>query len=121
MKRYVPLEYPKWINGVVVQSVDEEQACRAGQDEGAALAGAEGPVQRPSRASIRMRRTRERRREGKLSIRCELSIIQIEALASAGLIDPVVRNDMTEVARGVCRLLDRLTGQSEAPATLAGK
>jgi hypothetical protein len=117
MKGYIPIEYPKWVDGVLVQNAAEEQAYRATTDEAAAAASAVELTRAPSPAGIRMRRTRERRREGKLSIRCELSTIQIEALAKAGFIDPVMLDDAAEVARGVCRSLDRLTLSA---GTLAG-
>ncbi len=58
---------------------------------------------------MRMRRSRERRREGKLSIRFDISSAQIEALVSAGLIDPARQDDAVEVALGVVRLMDHLT------------
>jgi hypothetical protein len=43
-----------------------------------------------------------------MSIRCDISTDQIEALTDAGFIDPALRDDAAEVARGVCRSLDRL-------------
>jgi hypothetical protein len=54
-----------------------------------------------SPAGIRMRRTREWRREGRMSIRCDISAAQIEALVEAGLIDPVMRGDVAEITRGL--------------------
>ena len=62
----------------------------------------------PSPASVRMRRTRERRRAGKLSIRCDISANQVEALVSAGFIDPALQNDVAELARGVSRAMEHL-------------
>jgi hypothetical protein len=56
-----------------------------------------------------MRRTRERRREGRLSIRCDISSIQREALATAGFIDPVKLEDAAEVAGAVARAIDSVT------------
>ncbi len=109
MQGYIPIEYPKWVDGVVVQNAAEEEALRADPTEEAATAHAAVLTRPPSPAGIRMSRIRKRRREGKLLIRCEISTIQIEALAKAGLIDPAMLDDAAEVARGVCRSLDRLT------------
>jgi hypothetical protein len=106
MPDYIPIEYPKWVNGVLVQNAAEEQAHRAALAEAARAAELTRP---PSPAGIRMRRSRERRREGKMSIRCDISIAQIETLTEAGFIDPSLRDDAAEVARGVARSLDRLT------------
>jgi hypothetical protein len=108
MPNYIPIEYPKWVNGVLVQNATEERALRAMRSEAAEVARAAELTRPPSLAGIRMRRTRERRREGKLSIRCDVSTDQIEALSKGGFIDPAVRDDAAEVARGVCRWLDRL-------------
>jgi hypothetical protein len=44
-----------------------------------------------------------------MSIRCEISTVQIDALMEAGFIDPVMRDDAAEVARGVERSLGRLS------------
>jgi hypothetical protein len=106
---YVPIEYPKWVDGVLVRNAGEEQARREALSEAAAAARVAELARPPSPAGIRMRRTRERRREGKMSIRCDISTDQIEALTDAGFIDPALRDDAAEVARGVCRSLDRLT------------
>jgi hypothetical protein len=64
MHSYVPIEYPKWLDGVLVQNVEEEQARREVLHEVAATARAAELTRSPSPAGIRMRRTRERRREG---------------------------------------------------------
>jgi hypothetical protein len=114
MPDYIPIEYPKWVDGVLVRNAEEEQAHRAALAEAAEVARATQLTRPPSPAGIRMRRTRERRREGRMSIRCDISEVHIEALAKAGLIEPAMRDDAAEVARGVCRSLDRLTrsGQS---------
>jgi len=109
MPNYVPIEFPKWVDGVLVQNAAEGNAHRETLARAAEATRATELARPPSLASIRMRRTRERRREGKLSIRCDISIAQIEALAMAGFIDPVMWEDAAEVARGVCRSLDRLT------------
>jgi hypothetical protein len=109
MSTYVPIEYPKWVDGVLVQNASEEQVHRAALAEAAEVARAAEFTRPPSPAGIRMRRTRERRREGKMSIRCDISTDQIEALSKAGFIDPAMGDDPAEVARGVCRVLDRLS------------
>jgi hypothetical protein len=44
-----------------------------------------------------------------MSIRFDISSAQIEALVSAGLIERNMRDDATEVATGLIRILDRLT------------
>lgn len=119
MKVYLPIEYPKWFGDVLVQNADEEQAHRKTVANVAEVTRATELAPPPSSASIRMHRTRERRREGKLSIRCDVSMEHIEALAEAGLIDPAMRDDATEVALGVIRAIDRLT-QSQQEAALPG-
>jgi len=109
MSNYIAIEYPKWVDSVLVRNAEEERARREVLNEAAAAARAAELARPPSAAGIRMRRTRGRRREGKLSIRCDISTDQIEALSKAGFIDPAMRNDLAEVAQGVCRLLDRLS------------
>ena len=111
-------EYPKYVGDVVVQNAAEELAHRAALAEAAAAARAEKLARPPSPAAIRMRRTRQRRREGKLPIRWDISADQIKWLAEAGFLDPAKRNDAAEVARGVGRLMDHVT-QSGQGATLA--
>lgn len=108
MQKYVPTEYPKRVDGVLVQNAAEEQAHRAALLE-LAVADAVPFPPLPSPASVRMRRTRERRREGKLSIRVDISVRQIEALAAAGFIDPASRDDATEVAQSIVRAMDYAT------------
>src|ERR1700723_3493241 len=93
MSNYIPIEYPKWVNGVLVQNAEEERAHRAALAESAERAQAAELARPPSPAGIRMRRTRDRRREGKLSIRIDISTAQIEALVEVGLIDPAMRDD----------------------------
>jgi hypothetical protein len=115
MPNYIPIEYPKWVSGVLVQNAEEEQAHRAALAEAAAEALAAERARSPSPAAIRMHRTRERRREGRLSIRCDISAAQIEALVEVGLIDAALRDDPVEVARGVCRSLDRLIRSGQSP------
>ena len=102
-------EYPKWVGDVVVQNEAEERAQLAAM---AALTDPAEAMQAPpprSPAAIRMRRSRERRRDGKRTILCDISADQIEALALAGFIDPAKRDDAAEVARGVGRSLERLS------------
>ena len=107
MNNHVPIEYPKWVDGVLAQNAEEEREHRSALAKVAEMARAAEFAKPPSPAGIRMRRTRERRREGKVSIRCDISADQIEALAKAGFIDPAMRDDPAEVARGICRSLDR--------------
>jgi hypothetical protein len=114
MLNYVPIEYPKWVDGVLVRNVEEKQARREALTEAEAAAHAAELTRPPSPAGIRMRRTRERRREGKLSIRCDISTDQIEALVEVGFIDPAMRDDTAEVARAVGRSLDRLRRSGES-------
>jgi hypothetical protein len=100
-------EYPKWVGDVVAQNEAEERAHLAAV---AALTGsAEATQIVPSRshAAIRMRRSRERRRDGKRTILYDISADQIEALALAGFIDPAIRDYTAEVAQGIGRLIDR--------------
>jgi hypothetical protein len=108
MPNYVPIEYPKWVGGVLVRNADGERAHRAALTKAADAARAAEHARPPSPAAIRMQRTRERRRKGKMSLRFDISAAQIEALAMVGFIDPTMRDDAAEVARGICRALDRL-------------
>jgi hypothetical protein len=50
-----------------------------------------------------------------MSIRCDISAAQIEALVRAGFIDLAKRDDAAEVGRGVCR---SLAGRSDHGAML---
>jgi hypothetical protein len=110
MRSYVPIEYPKWIGCVVVRSAAEEQAHGAPLREAAATSRTAEPARSTSPAGIRMRRTRERRRAGKLSIRYDISTEQIQVLTSGGFIDPAKQDHGAEVVRGVGRAIDRLCG-----------
>jgi hypothetical protein len=49
-----------------------------------------------------------------MSIRCDISSYQVEALVSAGFIEPA-RDDATEVAMGLIRVLDCLTRSQQVP------
>lgn len=117
MREYVPIEYPKWIDGVLVRNAVEENARLDTLAKAAEATRAAELARPPSPAGIRMRRTRERRREGRLSVRCEISTVQIESLVEAGFIDPVRRNDATEVAQGVGRSLDGLIRSVQGATT----
>ena len=110
MRNYVPIEYPKWVGCVVVHRAAEEQAHRAALGEAAATAPTAELTRSTSAAGIRMRRTRERRRAGKLSIRCDISTEHIQALTIGGFIDPARQDHGAEVAWGVGRVIDRLCG-----------
>jgi hypothetical protein len=108
MAAYVFQEFPKWVGDVIVENAAEERALLLALAEGVAVA-VEQPSNARSPAAMRMQRSRERRREGKRTIPCDISSTQIKALASAGFLDIGLRDDPVEVARGVGRLIDRLT------------
>jgi hypothetical protein len=108
MAAYEFQEFPKWVGNVLVESAAEERALLLELAEGVAVAVAQ-PSNVPSPAAIRMQRSRERRREGKRTIPCDISTAQIEALASAGFLDRAMRDDAVEVAHGVGRMIDHLT------------
>jgi hypothetical protein len=114
---YVFQEYPKWVGGVLVQDADEERAHLLGLAETRRAAVAQLATA-PSAAAVRMRRSRERRREGQRTILCDISAAHIEALAAGGFLDLALREDTIEVARGVGRLMDRLV-RSGPVATVA--
>jgi hypothetical protein len=119
MAAYVFREFPKWVGDVIVENAAEERALLLGLAEDVAVAVAQ-PSNVPSPAAIRMQRSRERRREGKRTIPCDISAAQIEALAAAGFLDTALRDDPVEVARSVGRLIDRLAGSGEGAAHAAG-
>jgi hypothetical protein len=114
MPNYVPVEYPKWVGGVLIQNAEEERAHRAALTEAAEVARAAELTRPPSPAATRMQRTRDRRRAGRMLIRCDISKGQIEALAMAGFIDLarwIVSTDRAtaqcsdwKLARRLCRL-----------------
>jgi len=128
-------EFPKWINGVVVESAAEERAhlaTKADQCDPATPLVADGfphraenpqavvvphPSNLPSSAAVRMKRSRERRRNNTRVISFDISASQINALAVAGFLDPTKRDKAVEVARGVGRLMDRLARQGATAAT----
>jgi hypothetical protein len=99
---YVPVEYPKWVGGALVNSEAEERSFRAAPP---LVLESDRPR---SSAAIRMQRSRRRRSEGKRAVLCDISANHIEAMVVAGFIDPARRDDATEVARGVARSLDRM-------------
>jgi hypothetical protein len=113
-------EYPKWVGDVVVQNEAEDRAQLAAI---AALTCPAEATQTPplrSPAAVRMRRSRERRRDGKRTILCDILADQIEALALAGFIDPAKRDDAAEGARGVGRLVEGLTRSGRGTLTDSG-
>jgi hypothetical protein len=105
MAAYVFQEFPKWLGDVIVENAAEERAHLL-----AVAAAVAQPSGVPSPAALRMQRSRERRREGKRTIPCDVSTAQIEALAATGFLDPALRDVAAEVARSVGRLMDRLAG-----------
>jgi hypothetical protein len=149
MGEYVPIEYPKWIDGVVVQNAAEEQAHRAALERAASAvtvqaapppsgkiaepmqidavsarivelltakpaAPAEsaeevcnpGLARPPTPAAERMRRARQRRRDGMRVIPFEVRDDEIGGLVACGLLEPVACNDPNAIARAPGRLLD---------------
>jgi hypothetical protein len=103
MTGYIWREFPKWVFNVLVTNAEEERAVR----ETLASPPVPEPDRPASSVAVRMQRSRDRRREGKQAILLDVSIAQIEALVTAGLLDPLSRSDVAEVARAVGRLLDR--------------
>lgn len=105
MAGYVFQDYPKWIGDVVVQNEADERTHRA------ALAEAMGAVvaaQLPeplSAAAIRMRRSRQRRRDGYRTIHFDISDPQLDALVQTGFVDAAKRSDASELASGLCCLI----------------
>jgi len=106
MGGYVPIEYPKWVGGVLVNSAEEEQVLQAAQAASTTVPCASELDHSPSSAAIRMGRTRMRRLDGTRIIACSISAPQIEAMEAAGFIDPDNRDDASELARGVGRVLE---------------
>jgi hypothetical protein len=74
-----------------------------------AVPAAAEPARPPSSAGGRMRRMRERRRNGKRSITLDMSPVQIESLVHGGFLGASMRDDAAEIALGIGRLLDRVT------------
>jgi hypothetical protein len=63
-----------------------------------------------SAAAERMRRHRERRREGLRCLTIELRETEIDALVHRGLLKPVTRNDPSAVSEALYAFLDRTLG-----------
>lgn len=108
MGGYVPIEYPKWVDGVLVQNAAEERSHRAALAKVAAVARAAELVRAPSPAAIRMRRSRKRRRAGQRCVSFVVCDHEIEALVRNGWLDPVARNDSRAIGLALGRLMDRL-------------
>jgi hypothetical protein len=120
MAGYVFQEYPKWVGSVLVQDAAEEKTLRVATAQAAVETRPTKLARRPSAVALRMRRTRTRKKEGRRAINLDISVAQIEALAAAGFLDPALRDDAAEVARGVGRLMNyvtRPTPGSQTPAT----
>jgi hypothetical protein len=66
------------------------------------------PATKISPAAVRMRRHRQRRREGLRSLTIELRETEIDALIRAGLLEEQSRNDSNAVTRALYRLFDRM-------------
>jgi hypothetical protein len=113
---YVFQEYPKWVGDVLVQDEAQERAHLLTLAETRRVAVAQLTTA-PSAAAVRMRRSRERRHEGKRSIPCDISAAQIDMLAAAGFLDLALWDNAVEVARGVGRLMDGLARRSGPVAT----
>jgi hypothetical protein len=109
MSEYWPIEFPKWVCGVLAQDAAEERALSAVMVEAATETQSAERVRPTSSAALRMRRTRERQKAGRRAILCDISTDQIEALALTGLLDPAKLDDTAELARGVGRLIDWVT------------
>ena len=63
-----------------------------------------------SPAAERMRRHRERRRDGLRCLMIELRETEIDALVHRGLLKPVTRNDPSAVSEALYAFLDRTLG-----------
>jgi hypothetical protein len=61
-----------------------------------------------SPAAERMRRSRERRREGLRIVQFAVRDTEVDALVSHGLLDPARREDRASIARALGRLLDQI-------------
>jgi hypothetical protein len=66
------------------------------------------PTAKPrSAAAERMRRHRERRRDGLRCLTIELRKTEIDALARSGFLKPDARNDLYSIEMALYRLLER--------------
>jgi hypothetical protein len=136
MGGYGLAEYPKLIGDVLVRNPFQEQAHRSALAVGAQVAksadathlgivrtqilrllAAKGAdlcsgtltpnvSRRPSAAAIRMRHSRERRRDKLRVIPFEIRDTEIGGLVTRGLLDPVARNDRNAVATALGKLFD---------------
>jgi hypothetical protein len=64
----------------------------------------------PSSAALRMRRSRERRREGLRCLRVELRETEIDALIRKGMLRSETRNDTNAVIQALYAFFDRTLG-----------
>jgi hypothetical protein len=60
----------------------------------------------PSPAAMRMRRSRERRREGLRCLRVELRETEIDALIRKGMLKSETRNDRKAIIQGLYEFLE---------------
>ena len=107
-------EYPKWVNGVIVQSAAEEKEVLATLQRPTTTSTNAKPVLPPSSAATRMRRSRERRKEGKRAVRFDISVDQIKVLVWGGDLDAAKAGDIVAVAQAIERLLEHLSANSSA-------
>jgi hypothetical protein len=66
------------------------------------------PATKISAAAVRMRRHRQRRREGRRSLRIELFEAEVDALIGARFLEEQNRDDPNAVISALYRLLDRV-------------
>ena len=102
--------------GWLVPGPSAEASCAASPP----AAGAGGTAQQPAPAEApepapqispgaeRMRRSRQRRRNGLRCIPFEVRDSEIDGLVTLGLLDPVTRNDEHAVGRALGKLLDTM-------------
>jgi len=101
----LPIEYPKWIGGVLVQNAAEERDHRAALGE-ITSAHPTKLAHPASSAAERMRRARKRRRVGLRVIPFEIRDNEVSGLIARGLLEDVARNDPNEIARALGELFD---------------
>ena len=65
------------------------------------------PLRSPSKAALRMRRHRERRRDGLRCVTIELRDGEVTALVRKGLLDTDTRNDRRALLSALYNFLDR--------------
>jgi hypothetical protein len=67
------------------------------------------PPNRRSPAALRVRRHRERRAAGRITVAVEIDEVEaVEALAAAKLLNPLRENDRSEIAHAIAKLLELL-------------